>query len=283
MQEGARIQGFGAPEGAESYPIERGHESALPALLRRAARHALLLVPALPCACQTIPITGRSALNVFSVDQDVGLGRESYSQVLANQKLVTSGPQKEMVERVMARLVEVADDPGFEWQVNLIQDDKTVNAFALPGGKMAVYTGLLPVCGGEAGLAVVMGHEIGHVVARHGTQRVTQSLLLDLGKNGLIAMLDAENYRGIFNAAGTVLIDLPFSRKDESEADHIGLVYMARAGYDPHEALQFWQRMESQSGGQGPPEWLSTHPSHGTRVQQLEGWLPEAMEDFRPR
>jgi len=286
MQEETRIA-FGARKrGAESYPIRTRRPRQSPRFdwIGRAILGLSLLLPGgVLAGCQTTPITGRSAFNLFSVQQDVGLGRESYSQVLAEQKIVNSGPEKERVERAMSRLVAVADDPGFEWEVTLVQDDETVNAFALPGGKMAVYTGILPVCESEAGLAVVMGHEIGHVVARHGTQRVTESLLLDLGKNGLIAMLDAENYRGIFNAAGTLLVELPFSRTDESEADHIGLVYMARAGYDPREAIAFWQRMESESGGGSPPEWLSTHPSHGTRVDQLEGWLPEAMAEWQSR
>ena len=287
MQEQSGIRKVGRPDGAESYPIGpsgpsgRGAGARFAAGLRAATVRALVAATLLLGACQTTPVTGRSALNLFSVDQDVGLGRESYAQVLAGQNIVRSGPQKAMVERIMSRLIAVADDPGFEWEVALIEDDQTVNAFALPGGKMAVYTGILPVTGSEAGLAVVMGHEIAHVVARHGTQHVTESMILDLGKSGLVALLDAGNYRGIFDAAGTVLVDLPFSRKDESEADHIGLVYMARAGYDPREAIEFWQRMEAQAGGGSQPEWLSTHPSHGTRIEQLRAWLPEAMAEWQ--
>jgi predicted Zn-dependent protease len=284
MQEETGIPGSGRPEGAESYPIVGPIERMAP---RAGARFAGALVlscaPFLFGSCQSTPVTGRSAFNLFSVDQDVGLGRESYAQILAGQTVVSSGPQAEMVERVMSRLIAVADDPGFEWEVTLIEDDRQVNAFALPGGKMAVYSGILPVCASEAGLAVVMGHEIAHVVARHGTQRVTESLVLDIGKTGLIAMLDAQNYSGIFDAAGTLLVELPFSRGDESEADHIGLVYMARAGYDPREAIQFWQRMDAQAGGGSPPEWLSTHPSHGTRIENLQEWLPEAMAEWQSR
>lgn len=241
----------------------------------------MLLLP-IGTGCQSTPVTGRTAFNVFTPEQDVGLGREAYQQALAGQKIVTSGPQKEMVERIMSRLVAVADDPGYEWEVRLIQDDQTVNAFALPGGKMAVYTGILPVCQTEAGLAVVMGHEIGHVVARHGTQRVSESLIVDIGTDALLALLDAGNYRDIAQTASTILLELPHSRKHESEADHIGLIYMAKADYDPRETIAFWQRMESGTGG-GPPEFLSTHPSHESRIQQLQELLPEALAEWKPR
>ncbi len=227
-------------------------------------------------ACHTTPVTGRSSLNLFSAQDDIQLGREAYAQVKRDAKLVTSGPRLEMVERAMTRLTAVADDKGFEWEVCLIQDDQTVNAFALPGGKMAVYTGILPICEDETGLAVVMGHEIGHVVAQHGTERMTTSLPIDL----VLSLVNLGDYTQLAQRSLDVLINLPFGRRQESEADTIGLVYMARAGYDPRAAISFWERREA-SGNGGPPEFLSTHPSHETRIEDLREKLPEAMEIWR--
>jgi len=227
-------------------------------------------------ACHTVPVTGRHSFNTFSAADDVQIGREAYQQVLEDAKLVTSGPKFEMVKRIMTRIAGVADDQGFEWEVNLIQDDKTVNAFALPGGKMAVYTGILPVCETEAGLAVVMGHEIGHVVAQHGTERMTSTLGLD----AFLSLINIGDYAQIAQLTLDVLVNLPFGRAQESEADEIGLQYMARAGYDPREAIAFWQRMES-TGGDSPPEFLSTHPAHETRVENLRKHLPKALDIWR--
>lgn len=227
-------------------------------------------------ACVSTPVTGRSAFNIFSTSQDVELGREAYEEILKGEPIVTSGPEKAMVERAMQRLVGVADNTDrYEWEVTLIEKD-VANAFALPGGKMAVYTGILAVCGDETGLAVVMGHEIGHVVARHGTERVSRRMPIQI----MLELLDAEDYQAIAEASAAVLLELPFSRQHESEADHIGLMYMARAGYDPRESIAFWERM-AQGGGGAPPEFLSTHPSHGTRVRQLQDLMPEALDVWR--
>lgn len=236
---------------------------------------ACLLVGA-AAACHTTPVTGRPTLNFFSTADDIQLGTEAYQQVLADAKLVTSGPKFEMVRRAMTRLAAVSDDPGYAWEVNLIQDDETVNAFALPGGKMAVYTGILAVCGSETGLAVVMGHEIGHVVARHGTERMTSTLGIDT----VLSWVNIGDYAGLAQAGLDLLVDKPFGRSQESEADEIGLVYMARAGYDPREAVAFWERMEQLTGSSGP-EFLSTHPSHETRVERLKEKMPEALELWR--
>jgi predicted Zn-dependent protease len=231
---------------------------------------------ALLAACHTTPVTGRSSFNLFSTSDDVQLGLEAYGQVLAEAKVVSSGPERDMVVRAMDRLVAVADDAGYAWEVNLLDDDATVNAFALPGGKMAVYTGILPVCQSETGLAVVMGHEIGHVVARHGTARMTTAL----GANLLLSLVNLGDYAQL----GQIALDLafrPYGRSQESEADEIGLIYMARAGYDPREAIAFWERMARETGGGGTPEFLSTHPSHETRVERLTEKLPEALEVWR--
>lgn len=231
-------------------------------------------------ACVSTPVTGKRAFLPIPVSQDMTLGAEAYAQVLAQEKPVASGPDKEMVERVMQRLVAVADDEGYSWEVTLLDAPETVNAFALPGGKMAVYTGILPVCAdaqgnAENGLAVVMGHEIAHVVARHGMQRMTQQMGLQL----VTSLFDAGQYQELVGPLISVAIELPFGRADETEADHIGLIYMARAGYDPRESVAFWTRM-SQLGGAGPPEFLSTHPSHETRVEQLQELMPTALKEY---
>ncbi len=256
--------------GAESYPKPRPRPRGLGP---RVLPAALVLAAA---ACHTTPVTGRSSFNAFSTQDDIQLGREAYAQVLEDARVVSSGPKHDMVQRAMTRLTAVSDDPGFEWEVNLLQDDETVNAFALPGGKMAVYTGILPVCENETGLAVVMGHEIGHVVARHGTERLTTNMPVEL----VLSLVNLGDYTQLAQLSLGVLISLPFGRKQESEADEIGLMYMARAGYDPREAVEFWERMESLGGG-GPPEFLSTHPSHETRVERLRAKLPEALEAWK--
>jgi predicted Zn-dependent protease len=233
-------------------------------------------------ACSTTPITGNSAFNMFSAAQDCELGTEAYSQFTAGATLVTTsygnkGKWKTTVEKVMNDLASVAEDQGYAYEVKLIDDDGTVNAWCLPCGKMAVYTGILPICEDATGLAVVMGHEIGHAIARHGTQRMSmdsavQALLSVATQDANLQDLGALAYQ--YGAA------LPFGRDHELEADHIGLVLMARAGYDPREAVTFWGRMDQLSGGGGSPEWLSTHPSHETRAQELEELMPMAMEIY---
>ncbi len=279
--------GAGAQKSAASYPIPRPTTNRARTLRRAVGRLALTLVfvlgtlgPAVVSSgCHTVPVTGRSAFNpLFGTSDEVQLGIEAYDQAIGGAPLVTSGPRKEMVERVMSRLVAVADDPGYEWEVRLIDDDSVVNAFALPGGKMAVFTGILPVTATEDGLAVVMGHEIGHVVARHGTERMTRALGIGL----VLEYANLGNYQGLAEVGYQYLAENPFGRSAESESDHIGLIYMARAGYDPRAAVDFWQRMHSASGS-GPPEFLSTHPSHETRVADLQRLLPEAIREYEAR
>lgn len=246
-----------------------------PKTVRRFLLAGLLALPV--AACHTTPVTGRSSLNLFSTAEDVQLGLQAYGEVLAEAKVISSGREHDMVARAMQRLVAVADDSGYAWEVSLLDDAKTVNAFALPGGKMAVYSGILPVCASEAGLAVVMGHEIGHVVARHGTERMSTAF----GSTLVLSLLDLGDYGGLAEMLLDLTLHRPFGRTQESEADEIGLIYMARAGYDPREAVAFWERMEAHSGGGGPPEFLSTHPAHETRVKRLREKLPEALEVWR--
>lgn len=247
-----------------------------------------LVISFVIAACATVPITGRKQLIIIPVGQELALGADSYRQVLSESDVVTSGPDFEMVRRVGGKIAAISHEPGYEWEFNLVRDDEMVNAWCLPGGKVAVYTGILPVTMNEAGLATVMAHEVAHAIARHGGERMTDQLAFQLGGMTLDALLNEKSERTrnliltAYGVGGTLGVLLPFGRAQESEADHIGLVYMAKAGYDPREAIAFWERMDQQSGGAAPPEWLSTHPSHETRVEDIRGWLPEAMKHYKP-
>jgi predicted Zn-dependent protease len=232
------------------------------------------------------PETGRKSHVGMSVEQESALGFQSYRQVLSQSRTVDSGPELEMVKRVAARLTNATGKAGqgFQWQVSLIQD-RQVNAFCLPGGKIVVYTGIIPVAQNEPSLATVMGHEMAHATSRHGAQRVLQQNLTQTAMTGVAVSLsdmDYDKQRAVMGALGAGAqfgILMPFGRKHESEADEIGLMYMARAGYDPQESIRFWERMEK-AGGSNPPEFLSTHPSHGTRIAQLQALMPKALEEY---
>ncbi|MDQ6626699.1 MAG: M48 family metallopeptidase [Verrucomicrobiota bacterium] len=232
------------------------------------------------------PETGRKSHVGMSTEQEAALGFQTYRQVLAQSHAIDSGPQLEMVKRVASRLAAATGKAGagYDWQVSLI-DDKQVNAFCLPGGKIVVYTGILPVAQNEAALATVMGHEMAHATSRHGAQRVLQQNLAQTAMTGIAVSLSDMDYNkqravmGALGAGAQFGILMPFGREHESEADAIGLMYMARAGYDPEESIRFWQRMEQSSRG-GPPEFLSTHPSHGTRIQQLQELMPKARAEY---
>ena len=237
----------------------------------------LVLISSLSTGCVTTPVTGRSQFNMLSLGDDKSLGLQAYGEILKDAQFVESGKQHDQVQRVVSNLVAVADDPGdFDWEVKLVKDDATVNAWCLPGGKMAVYTGILPFTQTETGLAVVMGHEIGHAVARHGAERMTQQMGLEVA----VALAGGEGWGQYAGAAANLFISLPWGRKQELEADHIGLIYMARAGYDPREAERFWTRMSAGKEG-APPEFMSTHPSDETRIAQIQDLLPEAMKEFQ--
>ena len=232
------------------------------------------------------PETGRKSHVGMSAEQESALGFQSYRQVLAQSQTIDSGPELEVVKRVASRLAAATGPAGgkFDWRVSLIRDQK-VNAFCLPGGKIVVYTGIIPVAQNEAALATVLGHEMAHATSRHGAQRVLQQSLAQTALTGVAVSLsdmDYDKQRAVMGALGAGAqfgVLMPFGRAHESEADHIGLIYMARAGYDPQESIRFWQRMES-TGSAQPPEFLSTHPSHGTRIQQLESWMPKALEEY---
>jgi metalloendopeptidase OMA1, mitochondrial len=249
-----------------------------------------LLAAGMLNACETVPYTGRSQLQFISPEQESQLGAQAYQQTLAKTKLSSDAAASEMVTRVGSRIAAVTGHPEYKWEYRLIQDDKQVNAFALPGGKVAVYTGILPITRDESGLAAVLGHEIGHVIARHGGERVSQQMLVNVGLESTMAALSRGNpatvqaVASLLGAGATVGLLLPWGRAQESEADHLGLILMAKAGYDPHAARDLWVRMAAASKGSGkPPEFLSTHPSEPTRIQQIETWMPEAMQHYRPR
>ncbi|HEV2096807.1 MAG TPA: M48 family metallopeptidase [Chthoniobacterales bacterium] len=233
------------------------------------------------------PETGRKSHVGMSAQQEAALGFQGYQQVLSQSQTIDSGPELEMVKRVASRLATATGQAGsgFDWQVSLIRDGK-VNAFCLPGGKIVVYTGILPVAQNEAALATVLGHEMAHATSRHGAQRVLQQNLMQTALTGVAASLSDMDYgkqrvvMGALGAGAQFGVLMPFGREHESEADHVGLIYMARAGYDPQESIRFWKRMES-TGGNQPPEFMSTHPSHGRRIEQLESWMPEALNEYQ--
>jgi predicted Zn-dependent protease len=232
------------------------------------------------------PETGEKHRVGMSERQEAVLGLQSYQQVLQQSDTVDSGPEYELVRRVAQRLAAATGSSAknFDWQVSLIRNEQ-VNAFCLPGGKIVVFTGILPVCRTEAGLAAVMGHEMAHATSRHGSQRVFQQNIAQtalLGAQMSLSDMSYEQQRAIMGALGVGAqygVLMPFGREHENEADYIGLLYMARAGYDPHEAVDFWERM-SKAGGDQPPEFLSTHPSHGTRIERLRQNLPKAMAEY---
>jgi metalloendopeptidase OMA1, mitochondrial len=235
----------------------------------------------------SVPLTGRKQLVDISREQEMALGYQSYQEVLRTENVVTTGDAPKLVRGIAQRLIDAVHkldpqaDPGFEWEANVIESDQ-VNAFALPGGKIAVYTGIFPIAANESGLAVVMGHEISHAIARHGAERMAYQKMVQMGSMAVgmgVGDMSAGAQRAVMGAlgAGTKFgVLLPFSRNHESEADHMGLMLAAAACFDPTEAPKLWERMAAQSQGK-PPEFASTHPSDATRIADLEKWMPEAQ------
>jgi metalloendopeptidase OMA1, mitochondrial len=236
------------------------------------------------------PETGRAAHVALSEGQEAALGLQSYREVLSQSDVMQSGPEVDLVTGVARRLAAATGPAGqkFDWQVSVVRDNQA-NAFCLPGGKIVVYTGILPIAKTAAGLATVMGHEMAHATSRHGSQRVLQNKLsntLMMGANASLALGDMEPRQKMavmaaLGAGAKFGVLLPFSRDHESEADEVGLMYMARAGFDPHEAVTFWERMSENPGGRQPPQFMSTHPAHGTRIQRLQELMPKAIAEFQ--
>lgn len=258
----------------------------------RAAVLAISLPALLFSACSTVAVSERQQLSLVPDSDLLAMSKEQYAQVIAEGPLSQDAEQvarirrigndiRTAVERYAAENDRAADLQGYEWEFNLIESDQ-VNAWCMPGGKVAFYTGILPVCQTDDGIAVVMGHEVAHAVAKHGAEKMSQQMVAQFGQQALGALLSTKSAetQTIFMSAYGVGAQygalMPFSRKMESEADHLGLVFMAMAGYDPEAAVPFWERMASQKGGAAPPEFMSTHPSDESRIQQIQEWMPEA-------
>jgi predicted Zn-dependent protease len=238
-------------------------------------------------ACTTVPYTQRSQLILLSEAEEISLGGDAYRQVLQKAKIVSDPQVTALVREVGDRIATAAEKPGYRWEFTVIDDPEQVNAFALPGGKVAVYTGLFPVARDTAGLAAVIGHEVAHALARHAGERMSQGVLVQLAAAGLSVGLgdmspaSRDAIMQAFGLGAQVGVILPFSRSQESEADHIGVILMAKAGYDPEAALALWRRFE-QANEARPPEFLSTHPNYGTRQENIRSWLGEARQYYRP-
>jgi metalloendopeptidase OMA1, mitochondrial len=240
-------------------------------------------------ACETVPITGRSQVMLVGESTELQMGLDSYKEILGKAKVSTDPKVNEQVTRVGRRIADATDRKDYQWEFKVIEDSK-VNAFCLPGGKVAVYTGMLPVARDDAGLAAVLGHEVAHAVARHGGERMSQQLAVQgltvAGTQALMAGRDPATVQLVGAALGvgaTYGLLMPWGRSQESEADHLGLIYMAKAGYHPQAARDLWVRMGEASKGKESFEFLSTHPLPATRIAQIEGWIPEAMKYYKPR
>ena len=239
--------------------------------------------------CTTNPYTNRSQFLLIPESQEVQMGNRAYAQALNDPKVVISKNQAEVepVQRVAERIIAAAKQSkyakraeSFQWEVTVIKADGTKNAWALPGGKIAFYTGIFPEAKDENGLAAIMGHEVVHALARHGAERVSQHTAADLGMRIAGAALNMKPLtQTLAMQALGIGVLLPFSRDHESEADYIGLLLAADAGYDPREAVLLWKRM-AESSKSSPPEFLSTHPAHETRIENLQKWMPEAMARY---
>ena len=234
----------------------------------------------LVAGCATVPYTNRRQFNIISEDEENQMGLQAYTEVKKKNKISHDPEVNAMVERVGKRIAAAANKPEYHWEFTVIDDPKTVNAFCLPGGKIAVYTGILPLTKDDTGLAVVLGHEVSHALAHHGAERISDQTLVSLPLAVILEGRSAESQALIQDAFGIGLA-LPFSRKQESEADHIGLILMAKAGYDPRRAVEFWQRMAHEMQGKAPPAFLSDHPSDAQRIEKIKEELPEALTYYK--
>jgi predicted Zn-dependent protease len=261
---------------------------------------SIFLIAAFAIACSKNALTGKQQFTLLPEAEVQSMATQQYQQFLSTNKVIatTSNKDAEMVRRVGQRITKAVEAyyaekgisdklAGFKWEYNLV-DDKAVNAWCMPGGKIVVYTGLLPITQNEAALAAVMGHEVSHALLQHGNQRMSQGLAQQLGGVALSVAVankpqETQNlFLGAYGLGTTVGVLLPFSRKHELQADDWGLKFSAMAGYNPQEAINLWKRMEQASSGQKPPEFLSTHPSEGKRIEELEKLMPEAMKYYKP-
>ncbi|MEO0268900.1 MAG: M48 family metallopeptidase [candidate division WOR-3 bacterium] len=237
-------------------------------------------------SCRTVPYTGRKQLILFPLETERELGRESFLEISKTEKFSENQEYNELVKKVGMKIISEGGIGIKEnWEFRVIENDKVINAFALPGGKVCVYTGLLKLIESEDELACVLGHEIAHVVARHGGERMSQLLLAELGGITLDMALKKKRSQTIemakvaYGVGVQVGVLLPFSREQEEESDYMGLIFMTKAGFDPEKALNFWEKMEKESKGK-IPEFLSTHPSHNTRIKNIKKWIPEIKNKY---
>jgi predicted Zn-dependent protease len=261
---------------------------------------SVFVIAAFAIGCSKNAVTGRSGLKLLPESELQSMATQEYQQFLSTNKVVSSSNNRdaEMVRRVGQRVTKAVTDyyaskglskdlEGYKWEYNLVED-KAVNAWCMPGGKIVVYTGLLPITKNEAALAAVMGHEVSHAIFNHGNERMSQGLAQQLGGVALsVAVADkpaaTQNlFMAAYGAGSQIGVLLPFSRKHELEADHWGLNWMAMAGYNPQEAIGLWERMAAASDGQKPPEFLSTHPAETNRIEQLKKYMPEALQYYKP-
>jgi len=262
--------------------------------LRMVALCGLLL---LLSGCSEVAITGRKQFNLVPDSLINSMSFQSYGQFLSQSKLSNNAQQTQMVKRAGSRIQKAVERyctennlleqlRGYEWEFNLVEDPN-INAWCMPGGKVVVYTGILPIAQSEAGLAVVMGHEIAHAFAKHGAERMSQLLVVEMGGMALSKALETrpaktkELFMQSYGLGAQVGVLLRYSRVHENEADRLGLIFMAMAGYNPNEAVAFWQRMAAEKKGPQPPEFLSTHPADATRIRNLQSLIPEAMQYYR--
>lgn len=250
-------------------------------------------------ACSKVALTGRNQVNLIPSSQILSMSYQQYDEFLKDHPLSKDGQKTALVKNVGQRIQQAVEVyfaekglssqlEGYAWEFNLVESDN-MNAWCMPGGKVVIYTGMLPVTRDESGLAVVMGHEIAHAIADHGNERMSQMLLTQLGGMALSVALAEQPeqtqslYMTAFGIGSQVGVLLPYSRLHESEADRLGLVFMAMAGYDPHQAIRFWERMAAQKDGGAPPEFLSTHPSDARRIRDITKLIPEAMQYYKPK
>jgi predicted Zn-dependent protease len=248
--------------------------------------------------CATVPLTERKSLSLIPDSELLSLSNQQYMQTLKESRLSNDQDKVQAVTRVGKRIASAAEDflrekkmadkiKNYKWEYNVIDDSKTANAWCMPGGKMAVYTGIFPYTRNDAGLAVVLGHEVAHAIAEHGNERMSQALIAQLGGVALSVALANEPgetrdlYLAAYGVTTNVGVLLPYSRTHESEADRIGLTLMAKAGYDPNEAIRFWQAMSEQGGSSRPPTLLSTHPAPESRIKNIKTYIPEAMRYYK--
>lgn len=258
---------------------------------------SIILIVLFVISCATVPVTGRKQLNILPASQVLSMSFSQYDQFLKENKLSSDKKNADLVKKVGVKIQKAVETyfqqnnlskslEGYNWDFNLVEDNQ-VNAWCMPGGKVVFYTGILPITKDETGLAVVMGHEIAHAIAEHGNERMSQGMLTQLGGMALSKALESkpQETQALWMTAfgvGTQLgVMLPYSRLHESEADRLGIIFMAMAGYDPNKSVEFWERMAANKGGAAPPEFLSTHPSDETRIADLKKHIPEAMKYYK--